>query len=548
MRKGGISSSESLQQTIRIVGFFLSALIGIYTVLIIVDALPSPQYEFGLEFGLAMALSWLVAGLVEYIWFSTKPFNVFARVWGYHILSMLYLIFITGFASFSLIACWGVLSAITYVYYSARGVWINLALMTATALADALLHPAEPNILVSNSAVAISLSIVIIVFVLFFKIQERDDVEFLESKKAELLEREKLSTLVNNIVDAVMNVTTEGKISIYNAAVLNLLDTNIELSDRSIDSIIELRNENNEKVRLLPILKKSKSIVINDNLFAIIGDERIRLEMTYSPIRNMNYDENSKKSTGIDGYIIILRDVTKSKSLEEERDEFISVVSHELRTPIAIAEGAIDNSRIIFARNTAKKELITSTLDTAHEKVVFLAKMVNDLSTLSRAERGVADEAERIDVEEMAHYLYDEYAPQAKEKGLTLNLSIVKKPGFVYVSRLYLEELIQNFVTNSIKYTKEGHVDLIITKHKNTVEFLVSDTGIGISKSDQDKIFEKFYRSEDYRTRETGGTGLGLYVAQKLSKKLDSYIHVSSRLNHGSKFWFEIKNVPEDKK
>ena len=72
--------------------------------------------------------------------------------------------------------------------------------------------------------------------------------------------------------------------------------------------------------------------------------------------------------------------------------------------------------------------------------------------------------------------------------------------------------------------------------------FEVKDTGIGISKSDQAKIFNKFYRSEDYRTRETGGTGLGLYVATKLAKKLGTKIGIHSRLNHGSSFSFTLSD------
>ena len=79
------------------------------------------------------------------------------------------------------------------------------------------------------------------------------------------------------------------------------------------------------------------------------------------------------------------------------------------------------------------------------------------------------------------------------------------------------------------------------------IHFSVSDTGIGISKSDQTKIFNKFYRSEDYRTRETGGTGLGLYVAMKLSKKLGTHIDLKSRLNHGSTFSFELPAHTDDK-
>jgi signal transduction histidine kinase len=86
-----------------------------------------------------------------------------------------------------------------------------------------------------------------------------------------------------------------------------------------------------------------------------------------------------------------------------------------------------------------------------------------------------------------------------------------------------------------------------VEKKGDNLIFAVKDTGIGISKSDQAHIFEKFYRSEDYRTRETGGTGLGLYVAVKLSKKLHTVILMSSRLNHGSEFSFQLPLTKSDR-
>jgi signal transduction histidine kinase len=128
----------------------------------------------------------------------------------------------------------------------------------------------------------------------------------------------------------------------------------------------------------------------------------------------------------------------------------------------------------------------------------------------------------------------------------------LKKPGFTSISNsrtawvtfkpagLYLHELLQNFITNAIKYTREGSVTLIVRRQKDDILFEVSDTGIGISKSDQAKVFDKFYRSEDYRTRETSGTGLGLYVTHKLAKKMGTTITLKSRLNHGSHFSFTL--------
>ena len=184
------------------------------------------------------------------------------------------------------------------------------------------------------------------------------------------------------------------------------------------------------------------------------------------------------------------------------------------------------------------KSMLTDSIKMAYNQITFLAGMVNDLSALSRAERGVADNSEKIDVKELAHNLLKKYSEDAKTKKLHLNLDLSPKLEAVMTSRLYLEELLQDFITNAIKYTKKGSVTIDFKQKKNNIIFSIKDTGIGVSNSDKQKIFDKFYRSEDYRTRESSGTGLGLYIAEKLSHKLGTNISLTSRLNHGSTFSF----------
>src|SRR5690606_26114325 len=116
----------------------------------------------------------------------------------------------------------------------------------------------------------------------------------------------------------------------------------------------------------------------------------------------------------------LLRDITREKSLEEERDEFISVVSHELRTPIAIAEGNISNAEFI-ANKSNGDPAIKDALKQAHEQILFLSGMINDLATLSRAERGKLQiDTESINVYELIEELAKEYQPVAQKKGLEL--------------------------------------------------------------------------------------------------------------------------------
>jgi signal transduction histidine kinase len=192
-------------------------------------------------------------------------------------------------------------------------------------------------------------------------------------------------------------------------------------------------------------------------------------------------------------------------------------------------------------KNAYNETKFKTSLDAAYDQILFLSKMVNDLSTLSRAERGVADTPEDINVKELLTSLYAEYMPQARAAGLSFDLDLHHHLRDIHVSRLYVTELLQNLITNAIKYTKEGGVTLGATQHGRHITFSVKDTGIGIGKSDQKKVYDKFYRSEDYRTRETRGTGLGLYVSTKLARKMDTFIALKSRINHGSEFSFDIE-------
>ena len=355
-----------------------------------------------------------------------------------------------------------------------------------------------------------------------------------EGKRRSISEHQRMITLINNITDAILSTDEHGIINTYNSATLNLIDTNNDMDGEHISQVLNLETTNKKPIDVFKELTKSSTIRQRDDIIMPIDDkDYVRLEVTFAPV------QGGDKMTP-DGYVLILRDITKMKSLEEERDEFISVVSHELRTPITIAEGSLSNAKLLIEHNMMKK--IPEAIDESHKQILFLARMVNDLSTLSRAERGIADETEIINITELAAQINSEYSPQAEEKGLAFNLDIGGRLGSVKASRLYLEELIQNFITNSIRYTPKGSVTLSIKKNKTgEIVFKVIDTGIGISKADIGKIFDKFYRAEDYRTRETKGTGLGLYVSAKLAKKLGCKIEVESRLNHGSTFGFKLK-------
>ena len=170
--------------------------------------------------------------------------------------------------------------------------------------------------------------------------------------------------------------------------------------------------------------------------------------------------------------------------------------------------------------------------------------MINDLATLSRAERGKLNvELEAINVVELIKDLIQNYEPSATAKELKLLSQLDPDLSLLQSSKLYVREILQNFITNAIKYTQTGSVTLSAKPRYNGVLFEVSDTGIGISKTDKTKVFDKFFRSEDFRTRQSNGTGLGLYVTAKLAKLLHADIGLETEINKGSTFTIFVPNL-----
>ena len=376
-----------------------------------------------------------------------------------------------------------------------------------------------------------------LIFLLFLFDQKKNQNTLIEARKNIIHEHEKVLAIINSIREAIVSVDIKGNIELYNSAALDFFDTNASLIGKNINNILKLTTLDGKTFNLKKVLVKNKSLFSRNDLSFNLGEEKIRVEIELVAVSDVFLTKERLKDKK---YILMIRDITKQKTLDEERDEFISVVSHELRTPVTIAEGAISNLSLAIEKDMPK-QVLSKNADITYEQVKFLATMINDLSTLSRAERGVGDKFVELNIKDLGQKILEKYHKNADEKGLNLELVMDNNLPSIKTSELYLEELLQNLITNALKYTKEGEIKISITNNEKNIRFMVEDTGIGISKSDQKKIFDKFYRSEDYRTRETGGTGLGLYVSSKLADKLDTKIELSSKLNHGSKFWFDIK-------
>ena len=351
-------------------------------------------------------------------------------------------------------------------------------------------------------------------------------------------ETEQLSSLINGINDSVIATDENGNVIFYNSPSLKMFNADNITVGEPFSKFARVYDNNSNPVDFFSIFSSEKDQKTINNLHLLNPNNEIV---------NITIDISRVKSTsniaGEEGVIFLIRDVTKERSLDEQRDEFAAVTSHELRTPIAAAEA---NISIAMDRRFTKNldPEAESRLKTAHQSVLYLADLINQLSELSSIENPNQKPIyENIEVGILFSQLYTDVINSATEKGLSLNTYVSDSIKSVYTSRVYVSEILLNFLTNAIKYTRTGSIDLHAEPtpdRKGGVIFSVSDTGDGIASADKEKIFHKFYRAEDYRTRQTRGTGLGLYLTLKLASLIKGSIWFTSELGKGSTFYLQI--------
>lgn len=350
------------------------------------------------------------------------------------------------------------------------------------------------------------------------------------------LDHSRLMTLINSLTDAFLAVDENGLIEMSNSVALSLLDTN-SLNGKSISEAMPVFDSEGVAQNVLELTKKAGNSLISRGLRIKYADGKtINIYLNSASVRSV-YGGSDKA-----GYVVLFRDITKEKIEEDERDEFISVASHELRNPIAIAEGGLSNA-ILLAQKSQVDDTVLQTLKSAHEQITFLSGLINDLSMISRADREkFISSAAEFDPAEVLRSLQEDYSFQAQKKGLRIEVSSGMLPE-IFGSQLYTREIMQNFVTNALKYTEKGSITLKGMPSGDGVDLSVTDTGFGIDPQEQKKLFTKFFRSDDSRVRSVNGTGLGLYVSLKLAKLMGGKLSLSSELNKGSTFTLHLPTV-----
>lgn len=232
------------------------------------------------------------------------------------------------------------------------------------------------------------------------------------------------------------------------------------------------------------------------------------------------------------GLLIVLHDLTATYAAEKMRREFSANVSHELKTPLTSISGFAEMIANGMCQNEADVKLFGSRIFEESRRMMALIETIMHLSKIEENQTTITWKP--VDMGKVAHYAADLIEPQASAKHVTIHVD--GESLYVYGNPSLLSELVMNCVDNAVKYNKEGGEVTVSVRPEgdDKVRLTVSDTGIGIPKEKQDRVFERFYRADESRNKSTGGSGLGLAICKHIVTQHHGAIDIASTEGEGT--------------
>lgn len=275
---------------------------------------------------------------------------------------------------------------------------------------------------------------------------------------------------------------------------------------------------------------------------ALNGDESTSGEVVIGSIRTRSYAVTSApihSDEATTGAVLVLHDITQIRKLERARRDFIANISHEFKTPLTAIQGFAETLLGGALEDNRNRRRF---LDIIREHALRLGRLTDDLLKLAQIEAGqLRSEVKFIAVEEIINPCMEISRIKAKPKSITLNSEYDPDLPLLFGDIRSLHEILQNLLDNALRYTLPGgriHVKAVL--EGSEIILSVADTGIGIPKADQDRIFERFYRTDAARSRESGGTGLGLSIVKHLLEVNGGRIRLESEVGKGSTFYVHL--------
>ncbi|MDD4409143.1 MAG: ATP-binding protein [Candidatus Pacebacteria bacterium] len=358
-----------------------------------------------------------------------------------------------------------------------------------------------------------------------------EDVE--ESRRLAESEKNKTLRIVKNLTDGLIVLNQDNRIELVNPSILDIL--NKKESEVVGESIFDIVTEKIDLKIFLDAVRREDGQIKEVFKEEFCLGEKIYYEISLVSLR----EEEIEK-----GHLVLIRDISKEKLVDQMKTEFVSVAAHQLRTPLSAIKWTI---RMILDGDTGdlneeQRDFLGKTYE-SNERMIHL---VNDLLNVTRIDEGrFVYKPEPMQLEDIV----DEIIKQ-EETSISLKkikVSWVLPPQLlpeVLVDKEKLEIAIQNLVENAIKYTKEGG-DMIITIEEIDENILlkIKDSGVGIPKDQQSRIFTKFFRGENVIRLETEGSGLGLYTTKNIIEAQKGKIWFQSEEGEGTTFFITLPKI-----
>jgi PAS domain S-box-containing protein len=364
-------------------------------------------------------------------------------------------------------------------------------------------------------------------------LEDVDEERSISVKTAQDLEKFQLA--VANVSDHIVITDVEGVVLYANKAVENI--TGFKIKDILGKKVGSKENwgglmENKVYKKFWQTIKKDKKTFIGElNNQRQNGEKYVALAQV-SPI----LDKNNK----VQFFVGIERDITKAKEVDRMKTEFISLASHQLRTPLSAMKWFLE---MLLGGDMGKlsKDQIEA-IENVNDSNERMIALVNALLNISRIESGrIIIEPTLTDLNKLINQVVVELKPKIEEKKIELVISVHKDLPKIKIDPKLIGEVYKNILTNAIKYTpQKGEITIFVSKKGKEIISQISDTGMGIPKKEQAKVFERFFRAENVVKLETDGTGLGLYLTQKIVSASGGKIWFKSQEGKGTSFWFSL--------
>ncbi|TGL52292.1 PAS domain-containing protein [Leptospira kemamanensis] len=373
--------------------------------------------------------------------------------------------------------------------------------------------------------------------------------EVIEKNEALLNSEQNLSITLSSIGDAVLATDEHGIINRLNPVAESLTGwTEREAIGKNVSDVLQLVYVSSGLPKSIPIFEVISNGTVKassqDGILIHRYGRKINISDTCSPIRNKNGE--------IIGSILVFRDISEefaaktflekakenAEMANKAKDAFLATMSHEIRTPLS---GLIGMLELLYQTTLSddQKRLVNNALVSGNS----LLRILSDILDLSKIEEGKLElSLQPTSISQLLSEVVTTYLQIASSKGLNLRYEVDEKIASAHImDPLRLSQIINNFVSNGIKFTQKGSIKVSANLIKNIdslqqIQFSVTDTGIGLSESDQSKLFQSYTQATADTARLYGGTGLGLSICMRLSELMDGNITIDSSPGVGSTF------------